>query len=53
MEAPRILLLAALLVAAAPTAHSHGFMFEPRARNVITGNNYCPHCLASGGERGE
>lgn len=34
---------------AAVGAAAHGFMAEPRARNVVHNSNYCPHCLSSGG----
>jgi hypothetical protein len=35
--------------ACAATAAAHGFLAEPKARNVIANSNYCPHCLAAGG----
>lgn len=53
--APRLPLLAAaaaacLLAACLPSVAGHGFMFQPTARNVIHNSDYCPHCLAAGGE---
>lgn len=45
--------LLALLVAAALVgrAHSHGFLADPPARNVLANSDYCPQCLSAGGER--
>ena len=52
---PRAALLAAaaaclVLASCLPPVAGHGFMFEPKARNVIHNSDYCPHCLAAGGE---
>lgn len=42
--------LAAVVVAAQVLgAACHGFLAEPKARNVVHNSNYCPHCLAAGG----
>lgn len=31
------------------SAMGHGFLAEPKARNVVHNSNYCSHCLAAGG----
>lgn len=33
----------------AVSAAAHGYLAEPKARNVLANSNYCPHCLAAGG----
>lgn len=30
-------------------AMCHGYLGEPKARNVVHNSNFCPHCLAAGG----
>lgn len=37
------------LVANIAVATCHGYLAEPKARNVVHNSNYCPHCLAAGG----
>lgn len=45
----RKLLALAVGAACAVAAAGHGFLAEPKARNVVHNSNYCPHCLAAGG----
>ena len=42
----RGLLCLALLL---PSVMGHGFLAQPRARNVVFNSNFCPHCLNAGG----
>lgn len=39
----------AVLAASVVGSMCHGFLAEPKARNVVHNSNYCPHCLAAGG----
>ena len=44
-----LLCLAFLSLHLPSTVMGHGFLAQPRARNVVFNSNYCPHCLNAGG----
>lgn len=42
-------LAAAVVATQVIGAMCHGYLAEPKARNVVHNSNYCPHCLSAGG----